>query len=62
MKANIDRDGVLYITPETELEEYALKKWCEDHPTHHTREGSTMDSSKIIISTIKPQSCTEGCL
>ena len=30
MKAEIDKAGVLFIKPETELECYALKKWSED--------------------------------
>lgn len=31
MKAKIEVDGTLHITPETELEIYALKKWSEDN-------------------------------
>lgn len=31
MKAEINSKGVLKITPETELELYALKKWTEEN-------------------------------
>lgn len=31
MKAEINKDGVLQITPETELEQFALEKWSEDY-------------------------------
>ena len=31
MKAEIKADGDLVISPETALECYALKKWCEEN-------------------------------
>lgn len=34
MKTTIDKEGVLTITPENELEEYALNKWAVDNISH----------------------------
>ncbi len=31
MKCEIRQDGTICITPETELEAYAIKKWCNDN-------------------------------
>jgi hypothetical protein len=31
MTASVSQDGVLSITPETEIECYALKKWVENY-------------------------------
>lgn len=42
MKADIKSDGTLTITPDSQLEEYALKKWCENY-----LKGE--DSSKLKI-------------
>lgn len=44
MKAKITAEGILTITPETESEVYAVKKWYEENP-------SFPDKSKMFIET-----------
>lgn len=34
MKVELDKDGLLIIKAETELESYALGKWVKDNPNN----------------------------
>ena len=34
MKVELDKDGLLSIKAETELESYALSKWVKDNPNN----------------------------
>lgn len=36
MKATINKDGILTIESETELESYALKQWLSNNPVNAT--------------------------
>ena len=44
MKINMMEHGVLEIRPETPIEVYALRKWCNEN-IH----DSTIDASKMVI-------------
>lgn len=48
MKAEIRSDGFLYIGPESEIEAYALKRWCDE-----TIFGTNWP--KIVIDTEPPK-------
>jgi hypothetical protein len=50
MKAKIDVDGVITISPESEVEAFALRMWGEKYMTGHPSTGIQVDSSKINIS------------
>ena len=32
MKAEIDRNGIMHTMPQTELEVFAVTKWCDNKP------------------------------
>lgn len=52
MKAEINEEGVLTITPDTGLEVYALGKWAEEN-----MDGSgTMNTMNILICRKDPTS------
>ncbi len=42
MKATIKQDGTLYITPETELETYALGAWGKENHQKGESKGPKM--------------------
>jgi len=44
MKVEIKKDGILNISAETELEAYALEKWCDDNIDYNK-----MSIKKILI-------------
>lgn len=43
----ITKDGVLLITPTTQLESYALKQWCKENII----DGQVVTMNNIIINT-----------
>lgn len=48
MKAHIEGNGILVVSPETELESYALKMWSEEY----NKEGGN-GNSILMIETIE---------
>ena len=48
MKANINKNGVLTIFPETEIEEYSLSMWSKFNITPHV---GTLRTDNFIIKT-----------
>lgn len=55
MKATIDRKGALRITPESELESYALKKWVDGYMPDAT--GGC--DSALLVETIVVQAAPQ---
>ena len=51
MKAEIKADGVLYVGSETELETYALRKWCKE--TSDTQQTFSRIPTTMIVN-VKP--------
>ena len=47
MKVTIDRKGLMEVSPETELEEYALELWSRDYFHQGHGEASFMVHSSI---------------
>lgn len=46
MKVELDYKGLLKISSQTDLESYALKKWCEE--SFNVPDG-TVNSEKILV-------------
>ena len=46
MKATIKKDGTLRITPETEIEDYALRVWLKEN---HNPEHGTILTNVLIF-------------
>jgi predicted hotdog family 3-hydroxylacyl-ACP dehydratase len=44
MKATIRADGALAVIPESELEAYALSKWCANH-----QQGDNSSSLEVLF-------------
>ena len=51
MKANLDKDGIITISPDNETESYALKKWV-DELIYNNNEN--IPSTLLIVSEIIP--------
>ena len=49
MNANLNSTGILKITPETELEAYALKKWFDEYMSGEKPCQSVLEVQNIII-------------
>lgn len=58
MKATLNGYGVLTITPENGLEEYALERWCNNYAPIRDEEGNeevTDGESTLVISKMVPK-------
>ncbi len=54
MKAEINEDGVMIITAEIPIEEYALKKWSDDFRKVDT------DGTMFLIKPVEKKTCGRG--
>ena len=50
MEVSLDKDGVLTISAETELEQYALRRWCDGFPFENidTSESSILVKYEVL--------------
>lgn len=54
MKVQLNKDGVLIIKAENDIESYALSKWCNNYSKEDSKDGSlaidtSIEENKILI-------------